>query len=92
MRKIKLGKKEKRTGNWKAILASAGLLAAAAVLSTGCQMKKYEKIELTGISEAEEEKEEKETADTQEPVQNPPRKAESSPVGADITKETAPEM
>ena len=95
MRKIKFGRKEERTGSWRAILAAAGLLAAAAAVSTGCQMKKYEKIELTGISETEEEKEEREAlapSEASDTVQNPPRKAESSPVGAEITKETAPEM
>lgn len=95
MRKIKFGRKEERTGSWRAILAAAGLLAAAVAVSTGCQMKKYEKIELTGISETEEEKEEREAlapSEASDTVQNPPRKAESSPVGAEITKETAPEM
>lgn len=82
---------------WKIVLAVTGVMAAVA-LSSGCQMNKYEKIELSEISEEDgkEEGRKAKEAESQKGVSGDSgqsaHEAASSPVKAEITRETAPEM
>ena len=90
---------------WKKALALTGGMAVLTAVLAGCQMKKYEEIPLpeTTVKSSyeaegdtmEEETEKKGSSVERESFANPANQShevESSPVKAEITKETAPAM
>lgn len=89
-------KEIRKMKKWKRMAATAGLLAVITAVS-GCQLKNYEKIELSKTQETEEESdagsetesdaERGTSADGAETLD-----AQRSAVNAEITKETAPDM
>jgi len=88
-------KQASKAGQWKKIGLTAGLLSVM-IGAAGCQMKNYEKIELSGIQEQEEETGGDEGTEETEKAASASGSetldAQRSPVNAEITKETAPSM
>lgn len=90
-------RKENRTmKRWKKFMTTAGLLAAMAAAS-GCQMRNYEKIELSKAQESEEgtddgKEDVRETGNASSDYEAEAPDAQRSAVNAEITKETVQEM